>query len=114
MADAGAGAHHLHVASLGTALVALVVLMADGAFADVGDDFHVRMRVRREAGAGLDGVVIPHPQRTPVHARRVVVLGEGEVVLGIQPTVVGSAEAGKRATLDHGLLLRGCDGGQSR
>src|SRR5690606_18213346 len=105
VADAAAGTHHLHIAGHGAATVALVVLVADRAFAHIGDDFHVRVRMRREAGAGSDGVVVPHPQRAPVHARRVLVPGEGEMVLGIEPTMIGSTEAGKRATFDHGGLL---------
>jgi hypothetical protein len=52
VADAGARAHHLDVARLGAALVAQVVLVGDRAFADIGDDLHVGVRVRREAGAG--------------------------------------------------------------
>ena len=50
--------------------VAQVVLVRDRAFADVGDDLHVRVRVRREAGLGGDGVVVPDPQRAPAHALR--------------------------------------------
>ena len=50
VADAGAGAHDLDVAGLGAALVAQAVLVGDRALADVGDDLHVGVRVRREAG----------------------------------------------------------------
>src|SRR5690606_27342446 len=83
------------------ALVAHAVLVGDRALADIGDDFHVRMRMRRKAGARLDGVVVPHPQRAPVDARRIVVLGEGEMMPGVEPAVVGSTEACEGATLDH-------------
>src|SRR5690606_31658779 len=87
-------------------LVAEAVLVGDRALAHVGDDLHVGVRMRREAGAGLDGVVVPHPQRAPVHPLRVVVAGEGEVVPGVEPAVVGAAEAGEGAMLDHAVLLR--------
>ena len=100
--DAGACAHHLDVAGFGAAMVAEVVLVGDRALADVGDDLHVGVRVWREAGVGLDGVVVPHPQRPPAHARRVVVAGKGEVVLRVEPAVVGAAEAGEGAVFDHG------------
>ena len=49
VANTAACAHHLHVARHSATLVAEVVLMGDGALADVGDDFHVRMQMRREA-----------------------------------------------------------------
>src|SRR5690606_19449954 len=38
--NAGAGAHHLHVACHSTATVAETVLMADGTLAHIGNDFH--------------------------------------------------------------------------
>ncbi len=64
-------------------------------FADVGDDLHVGVRVRREAGLRRDLVVVPHPDRAPAHAVRVVVAGEREVVVGLEPAVVGAAERAK-------------------
>ena len=66
---AGAGAHDLHVAGLGAALVAHVVAVGDRALADIGDDLHVAVRVRVEAGAGGDLVVVPDAQPAPAHAR---------------------------------------------
>src|SRR3546814_4420273 len=54
VADAAARAHHLHVARLRAALVAQAVLTGDRAGADIGDDLHVRVRVRRKAGAGTE------------------------------------------------------------
>src|SRR5690606_24890768 len=68
VAHAAARAHHLHVAGFRAALVAQAVLVGDGAFAHVGDDFHVRVRMGREPGSRLDGVVVPDPQRAPVDA----------------------------------------------
>lgn len=78
MDDAGTGAHHLHVAGLGAALVAQAVLVGDRAFADIGNDLHVAVRVRREAAAGGDLVIVPDPQAAPVLALRVIVVGEGK------------------------------------
>src|SRR5690606_34254980 len=100
--DAAAGAHHLYVAGLGASVVAEVVAVADGALADIGDDFHVAVRMWRKAGAGGDLVVVPDAQAPPVDPLRIMVFGEGEVVTGIEPAVVGMAEAGKRAYFDHG------------
>ena len=86
------GAHHLHVAGLGAALVAEAVLVGDRALAHVGDDLHVGVRVRRKAGVRRDLVVVPDPQRAPAHPLGVVIVGEGEMMLGLQPAVVGAAE----------------------
>lgn len=45
VADAASGAHHLHVADFGAALVAEAILMGDRAFADMGDDLHIGGRM---------------------------------------------------------------------
>ena len=74
--------------------------MRDGAFADVGDDLHVGMRMRREAGPGGDLVVVPNAQAAPSHARGIVVTREGKVVFRFQPTVVGTAQFGEFSAFD--------------
>jgi hypothetical protein len=74
--NAASGAHHLHVARFGTALVAERVLMRDRAFANIGDDLHVGVRVRGKAGVGRDFVVVPDPQRTVTHIFRIVMAAE--------------------------------------
>src|SRR5690606_3069626 len=102
MDDTRAGAHDLDVAGLGPALVALAVPVADRAPAHVGDDLHVGMRMRREAGAGLDRVVVPDAQRAPAHPVGIVVVGEGEVMPRVGPAVVGAAEALEGSAFDHG------------
>jgi len=91
MADAGAGTHYLDIARDGAAFVAKTVLVGDSAFTHIGDDFHVGMRVRGKAGVGRDGIVIPHADATPAHARLIVIIGEREVMFGIEPAVVGAA-----------------------
>jgi hypothetical protein len=68
MAHAGAGAHHLDVAGLGAALIAERVLVRDRALADIGDDLHVGVRVRREAGraaisSSFQTRIAPQPMR---------------------------------------------------
>ena len=40
----------------------------------------------------------------PAHARRVVIVGEGEMVAGVEPAVVGVAEAVEFADVDHSEL----------
>src|SRR6516165_3720928 len=99
--DSGPRTHHLHVAGFGASLVAEAVLMGDRTLADIGDDLHVGVRVRRKPGIRSDRVVIPYPERAPAHALGVVVVGEREMVLGVKPTVVRSAQAFKRSAFDH-------------
>src|SRR3546814_12144678 len=79
--------------------------MADRAGADIGDDFHVAVRMRGKAGLRRDGVVVPDPQRAPAHAIGVVIAREGEMVAGVEPAVVGMAQAVEFADVDHGLVL---------
>ncbi|MNR36640.1 hypothetical protein D3C85_1545860 [compost metagenome] len=111
MGDTGTGTHDLHIAGFSTALVAQAVLVGDSTLTYIGDDFHVAVRVRREATASGDQVVVPDPQVAPVHARRVVVFGEREVVMGVEPTMVGMAKALERAQLQHvGCPRKGVDG----
>ena len=107
----GAGAHDLYVTGFSAALVAKVVLVGNGPFTDIGDDFHVAMRVLWETGAWGDYVVVPDPQVAPVHAFGVMVLGERKMVMGIQPAVVSATERVERSEFKHDRLLKGSSWG---
>ena len=48
-----------------------------------------------------DPVVVPDADPAPAHARGVVIAGEGEMVAGVEPAVVGVAEAVEFADVDH-------------
>jgi hypothetical protein len=43
---------------------------------NIGDDFHVAVRMRAKAAAARDGVVVDHPQRAETHVTVVVVIGK--------------------------------------
>jgi hypothetical protein len=103
MTHAGPGAHHLHVAGFGAALVAKAVLMGDCAFANIGDDFHVGVGMGGKAGIRRDLVIVPHPQGAVAHIVGVVVAAEREVMLGFQPAMVGAAEFSERSEFNHGI-----------
>ncbi len=100
--DAGSRAHHLDVACLGAAFVAHAVLMRDRTLPDIGDDFHVRVRMRREARVRGNLVVVPDVQVAPAHSVGVAVLGEGKMMLGFQPAVIRTAKPVEGSTFDHG------------
>jgi hypothetical protein len=91
----------LYVARLGTPLVAEAVLVRNGTFADIGDDFHVGVGMRRKAGIGCDFIIVPYPQRAPAHAGRVRELAEGKVVLGLEPAMVAAGELVEWSAFDH-------------
>lgn len=110
MGNAGAGAHYLHVTRFGTPVVTQVVLVSDGALTYIGDDFHVAVRMGREARVRCDFIIVPDPQRAPVHPRRVIVVGKGKVMTGIQPAMMGTAELGEGAYFDHLRILFGNTG----
>src|SRR6516162_47863 len=97
----GPGAHDLHIARFGTALVAEAVLVGNCALPHISDDFHIGMRVRRKPRAGSDLVVIPNPQGSPSHALRVEVIGKREMMLGVEPVVMGPTQFLKGSALDH-------------
>ena len=82
--------------------------MGDGSVAHIGDDLHVRVRMRREAGMRRDLVVIPHADRAPAHALRVVVAAEREMMLGLEPTVVGAAKPFECSYLNHVFTSAPC------
>jgi hypothetical protein len=86
---AAASAHSLHVAGADHRAVAHVVFVLQGALEHVGDDLHVAVPVGGEAAAGANGVVVDHPQGPEAHVLWVVVVGEGERVVRVEPAVVG-------------------------
>src|SRR3954469_13060714 len=101
MLDAGPGAHHLDVASPGTALVPHRILVSDRAGADIGHDLHVAMRMRRETALRCDLVVVPDAYAAPAHALEVMIVREGEMMARVEPSMVGLAEAVEGANVNH-------------
>jgi hypothetical protein len=80
VADAAAGAHHLHVARADDRTVTHRVAVFERAGKDVGEDLHVLVRMRVEALAGLNDVIVDHPQVGETHLLRIVIAGEGKGV----------------------------------
>src|SRR6185436_10625319 len=58
-----------------------------------------------KARVGGDLIVVPHTQAPVAEALRVVIAGEGEVMLRLEPAVVRAAEGVEWSLLDHGSVL---------
>lgn len=97
MEDTFAGAHELDLAGLEDAAIAEAVFVLESAFDDVGEDFHVAVRVGGEAAAGGDVVFVDDAQAAEAHVGGVVVIGEGEGMMGLEPAMVGVAAFGGAA-----------------
>ena len=74
--------------------VGLVVL-------DIGNDFHVCVRMGGKAAVGLNRVVVPNSQAAPPHALSIMIVGERKMVLGIQPAMIGTTEILERSKFNH-------------
>src|SRR5260370_17591554 len=101
MTDTGTGTHGLDVAGHGPTDIAGTVFMRDGALADIGYDFHVRMRVATKTGAGRDLVVVPDHECTEGAIRRIAVSRNDEVVARLQPAATPLIAPLLGSTLQH-------------
>jgi hypothetical protein len=81
--DAGACSHALELPRTEDGPVAEAVLMAESPFEDIGDDFHVPVTVHAEALTRLDPVFVDDPEHAKAYVSRVVIVAEGESVVGI-------------------------------
>src|SRR5205823_9212134 len=93
--NAGAGAHALYVARHDGRAGAHRILVSERAFEHIGDDLHVAVAVRAEAATGLHAVLVDDAQHPVAHVLRVVVIGEGEAVVRVEPAVLGVAALGR-------------------
>src|SRR5208283_1728218 len=89
--NAGARAHVLHVPGTNHRTVAHAVFMHEGPVQNVGDDFHIAVRVRGETAATGDAVIVHDAQGAKVGVARVVILGERKGKASVEPAVVGLA-----------------------
>ena len=89
--DAAARADPLDVARAHDGRVAHRVAMLQRAFDDVGDDFHVAMRMRAEALAGRNEILVNDPQGAEIDLLRIVIIGKAEGVITVEPAMIGVA-----------------------
>src|SRR6185436_19336249 len=101
--DAGAGGHPLQLAGLQHRARAEGVPVLERARENPREDLHVAVRVRAEAGAAADDVLVDHAQRAEAHAGGVVVVPERERVPRVEPRQARAAARGGVEHLDHFL-----------
>lgn len=70
---------------------------------DVAEDLKVAVRVRGEAAHRLDAILVEHTQRSKVRKLRVVPIGKGEAVVGVEPAVVRVPASTRPMRRDLGL-----------
>src|ERR1700733_12698457 len=88
--NAASGAYALAISGANDRAGTQTVLVLKRAFENVGDNFHVPMRVRGERSAGSNVVLVDDPQRMKAHPCGIVILVEGESVAGVEPAVVSA------------------------
>jgi len=75
--------------------------MPQGTVDDVGDNFHVPVRMHPEAHLGRDPVLVDYAQRAEMRVLGIVVVGKAEGVVGVEPAMVGVAPFVGFSNLDH-------------
>lgn len=62
---------------------------------DITEDLGISMRVRREARSTIDAIFVEDAQRSEVLEGWIVVVGEAESMVRIEPAVVGVSAVGR-------------------
>src|SRR5271166_6488658 len=99
--NTGTGRHHLDVAGPDHRPGTEAVLVLESAFNDVGDDLHVPVPMRIEAGAGPYAVLVDHPQRPETHVLGVVIMAGREGVAAVEPAEIFGSSLGGRTQRNH-------------
>ena len=105
VSHAGARAHDLDLSGTKLPLVAHAILVRQRSGDYVAENFHVSVRVRREAAACCDVVFVDDTQRSKPHGFGIVIISEGEGMSGVEPTEVRVASAGGFVERKHSASL---------
>ena len=84
-------AHQLNLPGRKSAAIAHAVVVFQLSLHHITEDLHVAVRMGGETSACRDPILIDDPQRAKAHVLRVVVIGETEGMVGVEPAVVGMA-----------------------
>ena len=103
MANPAARGHALAIARKDHRTGSQAVFVLELAFENVSDDFHVAMRVCREAVVGCNPIFVNDAQRTKSHPLRIPIVAEAESVLSFEPAVVFATTLLAATNLNHGI-----------
>ena len=101
MPHPGPSRHILELAGPDHAAVPQSILMLKRARDDVADDFHVAVGVQSKTAARSHAVVIDDAEAPEAHPRRIVVIGEAESVMGLEPAVVSLSALARMTNRNH-------------
>src|ERR1700740_742862 len=82
--------------------------MGELALEHVCDDLHVAVAVRAESASGLHAILVDHPQRAKSQKVGIVVIGEREGVIRVQPAVIEMAALFGSANVNHRAMCNIC------
>src|SRR4030095_10340509 len=107
VSDACARSHSLHITVADNRTVTHAVFMFQGARQNISDYLHVTVAVLGKATTSGNEVFIDHAQITKAHETWVIVLIEGERVVGVEPAVVEVAAFPGASCSKHWLMAFG-------
>lgn len=105
VSHAGARAHDLDLSGTKLPLVAHAILVRQRSGDYVAENFHVSVRVRREAATRCNMVFVDDTQRSKPHGFGIVIISEREGMSGVEPTEVRVASAGGFVERKHSASL---------
>ena len=82
--------------------------MLEDAFTYVSDELHVSMRVHRKAAEWRDLVVIPDHETTEARVRWIALAVDREVMFGLEPVAIATAQGVPGSKLQHLRLPFAC------
>ena len=118
--NAGARRHALDIAGANDRAGAQTVAVLQCAADDVGDNFHIPMRVHAEPLAGAHEIFVDHAQRAEGHVAWIVIIAKRKRMPAIKPIDFGGAPLGRFADGNHcgfpylEILLRSTSGNRRK
>src|SRR5215470_1493334 len=88
VSDASSGSHSLHITGPDHRSIAHAVFVFQCTLENISNDLHIAVTMLGKPSTGCDKVFIDHAETTKAHVAWIVILIEGEGVIGIQPTMV--------------------------
>src|SRR5262245_46809621 len=100
-----ASRHYLYITRFCSSLVALGVLVGYSALSDIGNNFHILMRMHRKPSAWLNGIIINYSEITKTHSFWVIVIGKTKMIMGVKPTIIGTSQRTVRVNGYHFISI---------